>query len=197
MAVPDGDEFDSRAGDSSTRSNLSPFSHSLTFPLAYKRSTRPLPVYPFHPPNHSPTSQRARFEEEAERWLTSALAILCEPLIPGLPRGDRRFGTTVASPETMLRTGDVVLAIGSTLLWQTGRSGGGYQSSAETARVSKYLMYTTPGLFGDVLESVEPWAEAPAPSGGGGGITLIKSSKNDSSLTEKSWRCLDYLLGLR
>ena len=64
-----------------------------------------------------------------------------------------------------LSTGDVVLAIGPTLLWRTDWSSAEYQSPAEGASVLKSLTYTILGFLGEGVEDVEPSAEPSASAG--------------------------------
>ena len=82
------------------------------------------------------------------------------------------------SPKVMLRTGDVVLTIGSTLLWQTNWSSAALHRNSESIKIP--LVHDL-GLLGDAQESIELWAEVPVPSGGGVGVILIVSSKNSLS----------------
>ena len=72
----------------------------------------------------------------------------------------------------------MALVVGPALLWRTDRSSAGYQSRTEAARVLKSLTYTILGFLGDEFEDAEPSIGALAAGGGGGDVTLIKSSKN-------------------
>ena len=157
-----------------------PSSTSLTFPssssLSYEHSTRPLSIHPFQPPNHSLTSEPARFGGGSRGLVRQHTDRIFEQSIPGIPPGGYNFETTGSVSEDCVENGGCSPCRTSSSLANRLKQRR-YQSSAEAARVLKSLTYTTLGFLSDVLESVELRVETPVPPEGGDSVILTTSSK--------------------
>ena len=135
--LSEGNEFYGIAGNLSAGSNPSPDSSS---PHSLFPTTKPLVYFPTRSISEEEGESRSHFANHGFQNSLRKVVIL---------------GQQVASPETTLIKGDVVLMIGPGLLWRTDWRSAGYQSSAEAARVSESPPYTILGCLGHVLELVE------------------------------------------